>query len=225
LGVSGLCQGVSVGVEVGDYFVYDYSIEVDGEFYFLLNWGDFDAYDFYQAWNITDWKRREVTAVNGAVITFNVTTGYVNGTETNEVVDFNMTSSHDFWAIGAEMDAGEQAGTLADLDPLYIDETVQLDYEEETRDTNTASWADTDIVSWRSMWWDKQTGGLVKELVEFSTTNLENITESLTINARHVLVDTNRWVVPEFPSGTAMALAFVAVTVCVQVYRRRKLPK
>lgn len=221
LAVSGLCQELAVGVEVGDYFVYDYSIDVEGELYMLTDYDPDDVYGFFQTWNTTDWERNEVVAVSGDVITFNVTTVYVNGSETNKIVDFNVTSSHDFWVIGADMEAGEQAGTLADLDPLYIDETVQWTYEEETRDANTANWFELSVE--RSMWWDKQTGVLVKEWACFWVVNLENMEEALTLTGWHVLADTNRWVVPEFPSGTVMALVFVAVTVCVGIYRRRRL--
>jgi hypothetical protein len=213
----GLCQGVSVGVAEGDYFFYDYFI--DGDQWIVSELFP-EVYEFFQTRNATDWERREVTAVSGTVITFNVTTGYVNGSEANRIVDFNMTSSHDFWVIGAELEAGEQAGTLADQTPLYINETVQVEYGDETRDVNTVRcWYE----QWgnRSIWWDRPTGALVKDGVSFGFYNLETGDEFY-VNSWQLLSDTNRWVVPEFPTGTAMALVFVAVTVCVDVYRRRK---
>jgi len=214
----------TVGVSVGDWFVYDYFI--DGDLWLINDFPeDFiegpDIIDFFQTWNTTDWERREVVAVSEDIITFNVTTCYINGTETNKIVDFNVTSSHDFWVIEAEMEAGEHIGTLDNQDPLYIIETMQWTYKEETRDTNTAKcWYE--LWGNRSMWWDKQTGVLVKEGFSFGIYNLETGDEFY-VNAWQVLSDTNRWVVPEFPSGTAMLLVFVAVTVCVDLYRRRKL--
>ena len=223
MAASGMCQELSVGVGVGDYFVYDYFIEVDGKLYLLPVTGDeLDVYGFFQTWNTTDWERREVTAVSGTVITFNVTTRYINGTETNRIVDFNMTASQDFWVIGADMEAGEQIGTSDGENPLYIDETVQWTYEEEIREAHKSDW----IVHWvieHSAWWDKQTGVLIKEWSHFSVINLEKLEENLTITAWHTLADTNRWVVPEFPTGTVMLLVFVAVIVCVDIYRRKKL--
>lgn len=226
LTVPSLSQDVTVGVSVGDWFVYDYFI--DGDLWLIDDLPEsftdgHDFYDFFQTWNTTDWERREVTAVSGTVITFNVTTGYINGTETNRIVDFNVTSSNDFWVIGADMEAGEQVGTLDNQEPLYVDETVQWTYEEETRDVNVARclyemWGN------RSIWWGKQTGVLVKEGVSFGMYNLETGDEFY-VNAWQVLSDTNRWVVPEFPSGTVMLLVFVAVTVCVDIYRRKRLKR
>jgi hypothetical protein len=226
LTVPSLSQDVTVDVSVGEWFVYDYFI--DGDLWIINDYPENftdspDFYDFFQTWNTTDWERREVTTVSGTVITFNVITGYINGTETNRIVDFNVTSSNDFWVIGADMEVGEHIGTLDNQDPLYIVETMQWTYEEETRDTNTVRcWYE--LWGNRSMWWDKQTGVLVKEGVSFGFYNLETGDEFY-VNAWQVLSDTNRWVVPEFRSGTVMLLVFVVVTVCVDIYRRKRLKR
>jgi hypothetical protein len=218
--VSGVCQEVTVGVVVGDSFMYEYHITVDGDISFYTPFDDYSEYiyDFFQTWNTTDWELREVTAVSGTVITFNVTTCYINGTVTNELVDFNLTSNHDFWAVGAELDVGAYVGNSSLGDDVYIDELIQWTYEEETRDTNTVHW-----IGWlgveRALWWDKQTGVLVKEWNKYHVEVIGYPEQFVTIHAWHILTDTNRWEIPEHP--TTMLLMLVLVTATITVYKQK----
>lgn len=218
--VSGACQEVTVGVAEGDSFRYEYHITVDGDISFFAPFDDYSeyVYDFFQTWNTTDWELREVAAVSGTVITFNVTTRYVNGTVTNETVDFNLTANHDFWAVGAELDVGTHVGNSSLGDEVYIDEVIQWTYEDETRDTNTVHWIDWLGVE-RALWWDKQTGVLVKEWAKHHVEVIGYPEQFVTIHAWHTLTDTNRWEIPEHP--TTMLLMLVLVTATITIYKQK----
>jgi hypothetical protein len=219
------CQEVTVGVAEGDWFTYLCDLEIEGNLSLLVTEYDLNLYADLQSWNETEWERREVMAVSGTLITFNVTTHYVNGSETAETVDFNMTSSDDFWVIGANLEVGEQVGVMG-IGTLYIEETNMWQCDGETREVNEVDWypAQDDFVHKR--WWDKQTGVLVKYEFEFWQIHLDIPNYYISLRGLYILSDTNLWVVgSEFPSATAMALVFVAVIVCVDVYRRRKLLK
>ena len=111
------------------------------------------------------------------------------------------------------------------VDYLTFNSTVMIDYgdvagQRETlyHQSTTSAWA-TVI---RQYWFDKETGILVRARLDAGY-NLED--QNSTTGTLVELVDASVWVIPEFPTGTVMLVVFVAVTVCVDIYRRKKLKR
>jgi uncharacterized protein (UPF0333 family) len=216
-----------VGVQVDDHFMWvgtytqvttDPTLQTPGQL------------AIYATWNDTDHVNRTVTAISGVNVTFDTVWVYKNGTEdtSTEVIPIiNSTAGstiQNYVIIGANMEPGDNftyndqyGGTLS------IDETVQIDYGEGPRDTNyhfttTTAWATVG----REYWFDKATGIISK--AKINATRVEDTRNSTTTYTLE-LKDTNRWIIPEFPTGTVMLLAFAAVAVSVEIIRRKKLKK
>ena len=153
---------------------------------------------------------------------------YSNGTlVTSEVVE-NITSSFWYRAIGAGMEAGDEIRAASMWAGAYIiNETIIIDYGSTSgeRETNVLSlytdWsAFWGITTTQTYYWDKETGILVKQ-TQVSDYSGDDADMHLELEVE--MTNTNVWVIPEFPTGTVMLLMFAAVTVCVDIYRRKKL--
>jgi hypothetical protein len=119
------------------------------------------------------------------------------------------------------------------IPPRIINETITREYELGSRETNVLDWyfpvdsfpPEGDYIH-NKLFWDKETGVLV-EYEKISNATMGGAGELWYFCIiKNELVDTNLWtVIPEFPTSTVMLLMFVAVTVCVDIYRRKKLKR
>jgi hypothetical protein len=228
MAVPSLSQDVTVGVSVGDWFMYEGDLvlwEADDGVPFPPH----QMYSFLQTWNESDWQKRTVTNVSGTTVTYEIVTHYKNGTEVTQTVDEGVTSAFTYYAIGANLGPGDQARASIFGDPMILNETIDREYGDITRETNYCEWSSFysnplptlyDVYTHDDFYWDKATGILAEWVYNGSLSMAEG---NATYSVIQKLIDANVWVIPEFPTGTVMLLVFVAVTVCVDIYRRKKL--
>ena len=216
---------MTVGVSVGDSFTFvqeSMSLTADND--------DVEISMFATPWlylNESDYVTYTVADVDDAakIITFDVLTHWSNGTETTVQAEEAIEESYTYMAIGANMEAGDVIREASFLPERTINETITMEYVDESRETNVhyAVWDFSMFgagISERDYYWDKETGMKVKEVIRYD--------EDLDQGAIHleqtvVLTDTSLWVVPEFPTGTVMLLVFIAITVSIDLYRRKTL--
>ena len=230
LTVPSLSQDVTVGVAVGDWFMYEGDLvlwEADEGVPFPPH----QMYSFLQTWNESDWQKRTVVNVSGTTITYEIVTHYKNGTEVTTTVDEGVTSAFTYYAIGANLGPGDEARSSIFGDPMIINETIAREYGDLTRETNYCEWASmysnplptlSDVYTHDDFYWDKATGILVEWVYNGSLSMAEG---NATYSVIQKLIEANLWVIPEFPTGTVMLVVFVAVTACVDIYRRKKLKR
>ena len=231
--VPSLSQDVTVGVSVGDWFMYETTIldwTVDPGVPFPP-----DQYtEFLYTYNETDWQKYTVTDIVGTTVTFEVLSHWKNGTETTSELTIDITSDQtNFWVIDANLESGDQLRDefyLFDFlyfPPRYLNDSILVDYETETREVNVLDYEQPTVNMEDSihstMLWDKESGVLVK--MEAIMNNTSSLGQKYFAIYEIELVDANLWVIPEFPTGTVMLLVFVAVTVSIAVYRRKKLKR
>ena len=93
-----LSQEWTVGVNVGDWFMYEGTLvlwEADASVPFPPN----EYALILQEYNVTDWYKYTVTDIVGSNVTFDVLIHWSNGTETTSILVDNMTSSFSMMAI------------------------------------------------------------------------------------------------------------------------------
>ena len=213
----------TVGIAVGDHFTYEGYARLTEQVgnriakpSWLISWTT--------GWNNTDQVTRTVTAISGTTITFNVTTTYDNGTApVSTSTDETIFSGYNRWVIGANMSIGDVIGQLGATseDLLLTEESTWTWTTGVTRDVISAGWV-LDSTTYSNTYknhYDKATGIIVAQ--ELNLTLLSG-SDSAKYEVYYILVDTNRWVIPEFPTGTVMLLMFVAVAATVEIYRRKK---
>ena len=232
--VPSLSQDVTVGVSVGDTFTYEGTLvkyEADEGVPFPPNM----YVTFLEKINVSDWERLTVTDVFETTITFESVTHHKDGTEVTQTFTEDITSwplVGPLWimAIGANLTVGDEALpplALFNWPAMTIKETVDIEYEDVTRETNYCEW-NTTAEDWKAglntfqSYFDKATGILVKYMNNFTGAAQEG---NVAWESVYELVDASIWVIPEFPTGTVMLLMFVAVTVCVDICRRKKLKR
>ena len=219
----------TVGVSVGDWFLYEGTI-VEYEADEGVPFPPSIYVTFLEKINESDWERLTVTDVFQTTITYESVTHYKDGTEETQTFNEDITS----WplvgpitvmAIGANLTVGDEALPplmLLDWPALTIKETIDMEYEDMTRETNYCEWNTTEAgVNTFQLYFDKATGILVKYMNNITSGVVQE--GNVTWESVYELVDSSVWVIPEFPTGTVMLLIFVAVTVCVEVYRRKRL--
>ena len=221
-----LSQEMTVGVSVDDYFTYEGGIIEFSTSNDSLPVPANMFMGFISYFNDTDYETRTVTAVTGTTnITFAISTMYSNGTEDNSEVEEDITASYWYRAIGANMEEGDEIRPAGWTAAVTLNETIMWGFGEETREVNTLV-SETDwstwfgVISTTTYYWDKETGILVKQTVEADYDWTDGTQHMVT---EMYLVDTNLWVIPEFPTSSVMLLVFVAATVCIDLYRRKKI--
>jgi uncharacterized protein YheU (UPF0270 family) len=218
MGAPSLSQESVPGVAAGDYFVYEGFFVHNTTNSFLPIAEQLLPYMF---WNETDYVTYTVIGVTGTNITFEAVLEYSNGTEVTETVVEDVTNPVNYLCIGAGLESGDVF--IADdgygSGTLQINETINVDYGMEIRETNYhASTTSVEAVIMRQYWFDLQCGFLARQVLTAEyTEGTDNSTTEFTL----MLMETN--VIPEFSVGTVMLLVFVAVTVCVDIYRRKRL--
>ena len=215
----------TIGVAVDDSFTYrgSYSYESTSSDIMVPY-----QLDDFEVWTEIESITRTVTAVDGSSVTFEDAINYANGTvgTNTTVIDTSGTQPVLYiWVVDADADVGDEVGYDDTWlgGPITVTDIVQFSYAEETRDckrhsTVTGAYATVN----RTYLWDDTTGILVKQIIS------TNYTSDETYSIGEYVLDigsTNRWDVPEFPTGTVMLLVFVAVTVSIAIYRRKKLKR
>ena len=225
MAVPSLSQDLTVGVSLGDTFTYEGTWSHN-----VISGGTTIPNQLvtYQYWNETDSITRTVTDITGTMVTFENEYHFSNGTSATDTIVEDITNPG--WVhlcVGANMEPG---------DTFYYDETYLGDYlsfnstemidyggatgPRETLYHQSTTYAWATVI--RQYWFDKETGILVRAKLD-AEYNFED--QNSTTGTLVELVDSNVWVIPEFPTGTVMLLVFVAVTVCVDIYRRKKLKR
>jgi len=219
-----------VGIEVGDTFKYVGT---------LHSWSGTASFppeylEFLQTYNESDWLEYTVTDIEGEIVTFDVTTHWTNGSEPVSAMEENMTSSMFPMVIGANLTEGTEI-RAAWTDPYFgiyyaariLNASVMREYFSGTREANVLIY-NQDIfgnVFHYEFLWDKETG--IRVYFQNSATNAQDqYGNTYSYNATLELIETNEedWtVIPEYPTVTVMLLAFVAITVSIALYRRKKL--
>ena len=219
-----------VGVEVGDTFKYVGTLHL---------WSGTASFpplylEFLQTYNESDWLEYTVTDIDAENVTFEVTTHWTNGTETVSAMEENMTSSMLPMVIGANLTEGTEIRAEW-TDPTWgiyyaariLNAPVMREYFSGTREANVLIY-DQDIfgnVFHYEFLWDKETG--IRVYFQNSVTDaLDMFENTYSYNATLELVETNveGWtVIPEYPTETVMLLVFVAITVSIALYGRKKL--
>lgn len=214
----------TVGVAVDDYFVYEGTVTlVDqvGSPFALPTW----MTPWTTAWNNTENVTRTVIAIDGITVSFNATTNYDNGTApVSAVTAETIFQNYTRWVIGANMQVGDAIGQLGPGGTLNLTEEYTWEWSAGVeRDIITAGWINDAPGNYYCTYknhYDQITGILVSQEVNLTAYSGSDM---ISYGIYNVMVETNRWVIPEFPTGTVMLLMFVAVTVSIDIYRRKKL--
>lgn len=212
-----------VGVSVGDWFKY-------GDI--TVNWSSNDPSatfpEMYKELNKTKWVVAIVTAISGTNITGQLTTHYVNGTETTfgGWVDIDTGNGENLTIalISANLVAGDTIYTSADS-TMMVNETIPRTYLSGVRETNhmnntwtTSQWQGDYYFS-MNFYWDRLTGVFVEMSVQSRN---QTAAYTTTFSARMAITESNVWVVPEFPTWTSILVLFVVLTFTIAVYKRRQ---
>jgi hypothetical protein len=225
MAVPSLSQDLTVGVSVGDSFTYEGTW-----FHDVISGGTTVPNQLvaYQFWNETDSVTRTVIDVTDTMVTFENEFHFSNGTSaTNTTVEDVANPAWVMLCVGANMEQGDSFyyDETYLVDYLIFNSTVMIDYgdaagERETLYHQSTTYAWATVI--RQYWFDKETGILVRAQLDAGY-NLED--QNSTSGTFVELVDTSLWVIPEFPTGTAMLAVFAAVTVSIAVYRRKRLKR
>ncbi|MDH5375766.1 MAG: hypothetical protein OEW95_08140 [Candidatus Bathyarchaeota archaeon] len=234
--VSALAQPLDVGVQVGDWFKYKAEVtEWESEDPFLpegfigpLSLADNETN--YILYNVTD-----ITPGDGGNnVTFTITYDWKNGSVTEATNTQNVsTANTQIFIIGANMEEGDMVSDaflffgFFDYPARYINETIESEYiEPPTRETNVLEYhIDIDGTPYDYVFhWDKVTG--MRVYYENSGDVPAIFTAAYNYTVKWTLIETNigGWtVIPEYPTGTVMLSVFIAITVSIALYGRKKL--
>lgn len=188
-------ETVVAGVAAGDVFTYSirgYATIIDSNATIPEN--------FFQL-NMTEWYKVTITQVNDSEVSFSATWRFSNRTEIDKTGKVNIKTgignSQDFWAIYASgLEVGDYARPFGATGQV-INATEKRTYKSGERETNSilaeTMFTTTDdspisCNSYRSIYFDKQTG----MLVEFVNTELYS-SPQLFLNLEWKLVDSTVW--------------------------------
>jgi len=177
-------QALTVGVRVGDWFVYKGS---------LVLWEAGPSVPFpphvfaavIKEFNETEWYKYTVINVSRDVVTFEVITKWKNGTETKSTFDDNMTSSFTMMVIGANLEEGTVIRPEFDWTPILnftykwperrLNKSITVQFDGLEREVNVLDWLIPSPfgppTTRQVYWWDKETGILVRYYVNENGTD------------------------------------------------------
>jgi hypothetical protein len=179
--------------------------------------------------NKTDYFKVSITEVEENEVSIQTTWRFINGTEIEGSGTINLengVTAGDFWAIiGSNLNAGDRLHPTG-IDRVFINDTITRNYGSGgNRETNlidlTYTYYDDENPSryyteFSETYFDKQTGILV-ELIEKAVFPEPLTTESLSWK----LVETNIWVVPEFPSTLILSLFMISSLIGLIIYKKK----
>ena len=232
--VPSLSQEMTVGVQVGDWFKYVAEVtQWESEDPFLPD-GFIGPLSLYE--NETNYILYTVTDITpgdgGDIVNFTITYDWKNGSQTEATTgEIVSTANTGIFMIGADMEPGDMVSDNWDFFGImtypqrFINETAMVEYGDITRETNICEY-NLDVTGTPYTYritWDKATG--MRVWYENWGDVPAIFTSAYEYTVIWMLIESSVWVVPEFPTGTVMLLVFVAVTVCVDIYRRKKLKR
>jgi len=219
-----------VGIAVGDWFLYEGTLL----FYDSATVPFPPPYlEYLQVYAESDWMNYTVIDITpgdgGDNVTFSVLTHWSNGTETtSELVD-NMTSSMTLMVIGANL--ADYTEIRPEYDILgwpmparYLNESFMLDTDNGTRETNVLD-HDSDIftnIYHYIYYWDKETGIQVY-FENYATDVVTEEGQPYSYKCKLDLVNSSSGVIVPDLTGPVMLSAFIAITVPIVLYKRKKL--
>ena len=231
-----LCQALTVGVQVGDWFKYE------GE---LVSWEADPAVPIppneyateVVTYNTTDWFKYTVTAINGENVTFEVVTHWTNGSETTETLEEDMANSFTLMCIDTDLGPGDVVRAEYDWSAVFgfawiwpartLNASTDDPYVGGTRTANVLDWwhppffEGADPTTRQIYHWDEATG--IQTLYETQTSgdvyseDFSELIGSYSYVTRRVLVDSSveGLVVPEVFTAIVMLVILGASTVSI----------
>jgi hypothetical protein len=236
-----LCQALTVGVQVGDWFKYEGTLvswEADEGVPFPPSQYDTDVLTY----NMSDWFKYTVTAIDGETVTFEIVTHWKNGSETTETIVDDMANSFTMMCIGTNLGPGDQVRPEYDWTETFgfpwiwgartLNASEQDPYAGGTREANVLDWWMPPIFgdpTTRQIYhWDKDTG--IQTLYETHSAQTAYDDQFQPIGdysyvTRRVLVDSSveGLVIPEVFTTIVMLMILSASTATIVLYRRKKI--
>ncbi len=214
----------TVGVSVGNTFNHTVA----------FSWSSTDPNatipPYFASLNDTEWISTSIIGVSGTSVTLQMTTHFKNGTDSTQVGitdittgDGNVTN----WVVAANLNPNDPLYTTGEYSAWKINETIVRTYPGGARNTNHLNMSTeinmTGIYQYSSInfYWDKSTGVMVEMSMEMVTQTNPSQTNML---ATMKIVESNIWVIPEFPALTPALVVLILLTATVILYKRR-LPR
>lgn len=227
-----VAQPRTVGVAAGNWFKYG-TFDVD--------WSSNDpnakfppsGWEVFADLNKTEWELIRVEDISGTNVTIQATSHFKNETETFEGGCVNIDTGDgnmSLVVISANLNANDALYTSGSYSTWKINETIVRAYPNGARETNLLnmtyehSWTVNETQNYyyftMNFYWDKSTGILVEDYYELINQTGEYLT---TWSALAGITESNVWVVPEFPTWTAILIVFVIITAATVFYKRRPI--
>jgi hypothetical protein len=213
-------QPRTAGVSVGDWFKYG-SI--------AATWYSSDPNAkppaFVEGYNGIQCIFLNVTAIEDTTIIGQFTFHYKNGTESSESggwVDIDTGDGNlNGWIVSSNLYAGQTVYNSASS-YLTINETINRLYPNSPRETNHVNtnlpFNATGYSYSQDYYWDRTTGILLENhFADNNQTGAYPVSSSIDLR----ITDSSVWTIPEFPTWTATAVIFAALTLAVFAVQRR----
>jgi len=218
-----VAQERTVGVNVGEWFRYSHTFD----------WSSSDPNatmpSWYELMNAIEWTNNTILNVSGTSVTFQSEMHLKNGTDVTNFlltdVDTGAGNSTN-WVVSANLNPNDSLYTAGEYSAWKINETIIRTYPDVTRDTNhvnmTAEMNMSGVYQYGStnFYWDRSTG-IVVEMAITLMSQMEGIETNMT--SIITIIESDVWVIPEFPTWTPMLLMLTALAVFVAIYKKRLL--
>jgi hypothetical protein len=160
--------------------------------------------------NDTLWYKTSIVGISGTNISLHYIKHFKNETEKtiNDYLDIQIGESGQSWLmiIAANLQPNDAIYTSGSYSTWKINETMPMTYPEGERDTNIITFTGN---SYRSYFWDKQTGVIVQVQAGFFSVGGEYMTMW---QYEFKLTESNVWVVPEFTPLTLILTGIITLT-------------
>ncbi len=213
----------TVGVSVGNTFNHTVS----------FSWSSTDPTatlpPYFASLNDTEWISTSIIGVSGTSVTFQMAWHFKNGTESTQTGitdittgDGNVTN----WFVAANLNPNDTVYTSGMYSSWTINETIVKTYPGGARNTIHLNMSTeinmTGIYQYSSSnyYWDKSTGVMVEmSMAIISQTNPSQTNMLATLK----IVESNVWIVPEFPIFTTILVVLILLTVAA-IFCKKRLP-
>ncbi len=222
VGTSVASQPRTVGVTVGDWFKYGVAFDWSSDKPNATIPPD------YEQFNKTEWMQLSIMNVSGTNVTSQLLMHFKNGTEQTLEVTTNVDAGEadgGLWIVSANLNPNDTLYTSSSYYYAWmINETTVRTYPDGIRETNhinlTGEEGMTGIIISQNVYWDRSTGVLV-EMSTMQTYQTEGYQTNTSLN--FTIIDSNVWVIPEFPTFASIFLMLIIPTVAIAFYKRRLL--
>ena len=206
-----------LGVSEGDTFKYDII------YYWSSTTPGGIAPAELRAINQTEFFQVTVNKTMSTTVQLDTLWRFDNGTEItgSDFAEVSQGALGGIYIYAANLTAGSLLFPSGDL-PWRINSTTFREYDGNFRETNYIEVNNTNVddkvYSHMSLYFDKATG----ILVEFTLTEVEEIHPTQTVTQHVVLIDSNVWVIPEFPGLIVFPVLFVGTSTALIFLKRNK---